>query len=149
MMSPIGKQVLTRINQNRRASILMEALLTVAILSVSLTVIVQGIMAAYRASRMGWRYSEAALALDSAMTERIFRGGVASGIDETGDLEKPFQSYDYRLVSSPAFLNQSINPRLNDVVLSVAWQDGAKAHSISAQTFLFNSTPPKDSGETP
>ncbi len=127
----------------------MEALLAVALLAISLTVIVQGITAAYRASRMGWRYSEAALALDNATVERIFQGGIAAGTEEDGNLDKPFGFYQYQLVSRAAVVNGAPNKRLNEASISASWKEGVKAHSVDLQTFLFNTSPSDDDSGSP
>ena len=131
---------------SEQGSMLMEALVAVVILAVGLTAVVQALVSAYLASRTSGRYSEAALALENAVVEKIYQGGIAAGVDEEGRMEKPFDRYRYKLASQPLNFNGASNDQINDVAVSVAWDEGAKIKTLSLQTFLFN-TSAKSSNE--
>lgn len=131
-MSPIGETA----KNNRRGSLLLESLLTAAIASVGLIVIVQSIVAAHRVARWAGRYREAAMALDNLLAERLFEGAAGLKVDEEGVLSPPFDRYRYRLSLSPLKIDGNNPAHLRVLTARIEWNQANKARSLEVESIV-------------
>lgn len=122
--------------QKRKGSLLLEALLTVVILSVSITLIIQSMTSSLRASVYSADYTKAALLMENKMFELLQDGFIESGRRVEGSFDKPFEKFRY-LVTTKAESRESLS-KINNVDMEITWNTGSKENRISLQTLLFD-----------
>lgn len=121
---------------NKRGSFLIEALLSVAILSVSLTLIIQSMTDSLRAMHQSTDYTAAVFLLDNQMVGLIQKGFVGADIEETGNFESPFEEYEYDL-RTKSLADETLKD-LNEVHLRIRWGTENKRKSMDLVSYLFN-----------
>jgi hypothetical protein len=104
-----------RANKNK-GSFLLEALIAVSILSVSL----------------------ATLLLEREMIEVVENGYIERDISQERNLEKPYERFTL-FIKTAAAGKEYVFDSLNEVQLTLSWEEGRKAHQFSVSTFIFNS----------
>ena len=117
-------------------SILLEALLSVIILSVSLVVIIQAITSSLRATVYSTQYVEAVSEIENKMAailETSFQGGSVE--DDAGVFENFSGRYNYTLSVADAF--NGAQSRLQQIDLAVKWKSGYKNNAIESQAFIL------------
>ena len=133
----------TRVSdRGRRGSLLVEALLSVGILSTALTLMIQSMTASLRAIQYGAGYTTALILLDNQMCELSRKGATASGLRETEELTgagDPLIVYRYSLQT--ASLDDAANQGITQADATVAWRSGKKDNVIGLTTFLFTALP--------
>ncbi|MDP8266517.1 MAG: prepilin-type N-terminal cleavage/methylation domain-containing protein [Candidatus Aceula meridiana] len=123
---------------SRRGFVLVEVLMTVAILSVVLTMIIRSHMASLRASTYTEEYSTAVLLLENKMTELIQKGFIRRDLEEQEAFDFPYEKFSY-LFQSKKSENAEDSDNLNEVTLTLFWPSGKGERKILATTYLFNS----------
>lgn len=121
--------------KNQKASLLIEALLTVVILSVSLTIIIQSLMSALRTASYTSEYTKAILLSQNKMFEVVSQNpGERSS--QQGAFDNPYEDYAYSLG-----IEDEGSQGLKKVTLEVAWNQIAKRKGITIETYLFEPPP--------
>ena len=118
--------------KSRQGSILLEALLSVIILSVGITVIVQSMTGSLRASVFSSDYSQAMLLLDNKMVEYLEQSSIEANLSEENSFSEPFDRFKYLLKTEPL----SDQPNLNKVHLEVNWKSQNIEKGLSLETYL-------------
>lgn len=119
-----------------KGSLLLEALLTVVILSTSLTFIIQGLTASQRAVVYSTDYIMAGMLLENKLFELIQNGSIAAYLSQEEGFPAPYERFQYFLETRPWQGEDSQN--LNEVILTVSWQKGKKKSQIEIHSCLFN-----------
>ncbi len=125
----------------KRGSILLEAILSIVILSTSITLVIQAMTASLRAGLYSHDYTQAALLLDNKMVELLQQGFIATGLSQEDSCPLPYSQYKYFLKTAPS--STGLEETINFVKLDISWILGKKSNRISTQTYLFNQ--PKES----
>ena len=109
--------------RGQRGSLLLEALLSVVILSVSIALIIQSMTSAMRASVYSKDATLAILKLDNLLTE--FKSG--SSVQQEQSQDDPF------ILSSV----ESTEDHIKRLDASVRWKAGAKHQSILVSSYAY------------
>ena len=117
-----------------KGSLIIEALLAVVILSTSLSLILQSLVASLRANVYSVDYTQALILLESKMNESLMKGKTTEGSEE-GDFPEPHERYSYVLKTQP--LTGEDEENLDQLMLSIAWNTKGKKNNISLETYLF------------
>ena len=129
-----GRSRTNRRMRNNKGSFLLEALLSVVILSVSITMIIQSMTASFRAMVYSGQYTAALILLENKMSDVIRKGFISAGLDEEDDFPEPYQRYRYFLRTNPSDEDQKIN----EVSLAVEWAAGKRKNRVGLTTYLLN-----------
>ena len=120
-----------------QGSLLLEALLSVVILSVSITLIIQSMVASLRASVYSTGYTMALNLLENKMYTLIQQGAQEEGFTEEDFLGDEEDHYTYVLSTESA--DQIGSENINKLKLKAIWQKGRKNNAIALETYLFKS----------
>ena len=123
------------INWNKRAITLLEVMITIIILSFGLTLIIRSFMMSLRASHLAKDYTIASLLIEEKMWELERVGSVEADLDEEGEFPEPNNKFKYRLETQKKTETEEA-ATLNNVKLTVSWQQANKSNSISVATLL-------------
>ena len=124
---------------SRRGSLLLEALLSITILSVSLTLVIQSMTASLRAAVYSTGYTTAIFLLEGKMVEMIQEGFVEAGQYADEAFSPPFEEYHYLMQTEAA--KETGFEDLNHIHMAVSWGRENKKSKISLGTFLFRPSP--------
>lgn len=123
-----------RSDDRRKGSLLLEALLAVVILSVSITLIIQSMIASLHAGAVSADYSQAMILLENKMAESLQKPSIESGLVQEGRFEAPFGKFGYALESE----SLEDQPNLNKVHLEVIWKNKEITKSLALETYASN-----------
>lgn len=123
------------LGSNKKGSLLVEALLTIVIMAVGLTFIMQSFLSGFRASAQVEDYSLASVLLEDKMNDLLQVGFIASGVEEEGNFPPPYEDFKYRLTSDN-IPEGGREGAINRVALEVSWPSGKKGRSLTAVTYL-------------
>lgn len=121
---------------------LVEVLLTVVIMAVSLTLIIQSLAASMRAVVFTGDYSRAVLVAENAMFEALKERFISTGYSLQGEETVYDKEFEYELEAAPPETLPFSDSLLNEITLKVAWPSGQRQKTISIATFFF--TPPEN-----
>lgn len=127
------------IRKNKKGLLLFEVMLTVIILSVGLTLILHCFSISLNATKTAQYYTTAALLIEDKMWELENEGAIAADLTEEGQFSPPYQEFNWRLQTKdkPA---QGQADKINEVKLTVFWQEGKRKGSTVITTYLPNET---------
>ena len=114
-------------------SVLLEALLSVVILSVSITIIIQSMMSSLRAAKYSEEYIQAIILLENKMTEIISRRILKEEVREEGAFSEFGGKYEYLLTATPLYGGDE---GLSSIAIDISWAKAKRKKKISAHTFL-------------
>lgn len=117
--------------KNRSGSFLLEAILSVVILSVSITMIIQAMTASLRAASYSAEYTQALVLADEKIHELLNKRSIVSGYFDEGTFPAFDEKYQYLIESD------SVNKDMNQVTLKLSWRSGRKNNAIVLDTYLF------------
>ncbi|GEM_PF-2821861 len=120
-------------DQNRRGSLLVEVLLTVVVLSISLNILIGGLLAGYRVTLLNSDYCQAMTLLENQMSR--WRSQDYHDISVTNNLALESQEkfhLDFNI--EPASFDQEQSLKYLNAVLS--WKAGAKTMRIPLSTYF-------------
>ena len=129
--------MMVKLCPRKHGSILIEALLTIIILSVGLTVIIQSLTSSLRTLGLVANYSTAILLGENKIFDFIQKGFIKASFKEEKNFSEGSAAYRYQLdvhkiPQAPA------TDKKNEVVLAVSWGAGSKEKSIALTTYLFD-----------
>jgi type II secretory pathway component PulJ len=118
----------------KRGSILLEVLLSVVILSVGLTAMIQSMTSALRAGRYSTDYMIALTAMEDNMFDLLEEGFVGTGSSQrqAGD---PYGDYRYFLEAEP--LDDTSPGGIQEVSAGILWKRGKRQNRIVFKTYGF------------
>ncbi|MBF0384386.1 MAG: hypothetical protein HQL27_00805 [Candidatus Omnitrophica bacterium] len=128
---------------NKRASMLIEALLSTVILSVSLTVIISSITACVRSIVYSSDYTEALFLAEDKMLKLLEKGSVAVNLKEEEAFPAPDDRFKYILQTNISEFSKAASDlpseeKINEVALKVYWDSGKRKNALEFNTYLFN-----------
>ncbi len=121
--------------KSRNGSLLAEALLAVVILSISLTFIIQSMIAGLRASRYVADCSSALILLENKMSGLMMNRYSSAYWNEKELCTDDIKEYQLLTKSRPSADRYQRN--LNDVQIEVIWRTGKKEYQIALTTYLL------------
>ena len=120
---------------NARGLSLVEILVTVAILSISLVMIVRSFMTSLRALEISKGFVVARLLLEEKMWQIKQQGAVTSDRDEREQFADPHGAFEYTLRTRA--VEGGLAPQdLHEVSLTVAWREGRRTNEIAVVTYM-------------
>ena len=126
----------------RKGSLLLEALLSIIILSTSISLVIRAMTSSLRATRYSADYTEAMFLLENEFFDILSEGFVVA--DEQGEkrLEEPYEKYSCSIESEEfedAIMPTSGEdiPVILEVGSDISWKSGRKENKLTIQTFLF------------
>lgn len=122
------------IAQNQRGSFLLEALLSVVILSVSITIIIHSLASAARTTTQTSRYITASVLADDYLTEILWKRFIESGVYRAGNFERPYEKFRYLLETRRA---EHAPDGINEVSLDVSWPSRNTSRKLKVKTYLL------------
>ena len=122
---------------NKKGSFLIEALLTIVIMSIGLTFIIQSFLSSFRASAQVADYAIATILLENKISNLSQIGLIADNLDEEDIFLKPFDDFRYHL-KTKNINDEGKSGFLNLVDLEIVWFSGKKKHSTALTTYLSN-----------
>lgn len=108
--------------------------MSVVILSVSITMIIQSMTASFRAMTYSGQYTAALVLLENKMTGVVREGFINAGLEEDGDCPEPYGRYRYSLRTSPSEEQENIN----EVNLGIEWTAGKRKSRLGLTTYLLS-----------
>ena len=121
---------------SRRGVLLIEILLSMVILSVSLTLIMQSLLSNLHAIAGAIDYARNTLAFESKL-DLVFMQSLRHDPIHDGELADSSGEYQFFLKQHPVQAsNNSTAMRLNEAELTMSWKNGKKENHISTVTFL-------------
>ena len=124
----------------RRGFLLIEALATIVILSVSLSLIIHSYAGSMRAAAYASDYTRASIVLEGAMNTLLQSGFIEDGFYHEGTFSSPYDMFRYA-IEARAVTEHDTLPSLSEVTLTVAWDAGRQERTLSATTYLFTVLP--------
>lgn len=125
--------------KKNKGLLLFEVMLTIIILSVGLTLILRSFYSSLNATKIAQYYTTAALLIEDKMWELENEGVVAVDLDQEGQFSAPDQQFNWHLETKDKEVQEQ-NGKLNEVKLSVWWQEGKRKGNIFVTTYLGNKT---------
>lgn len=107
---------------------LMEVMLAAALLGIGLVVIIQSINASLRSSESVANVATASWLLEQKLTD-VFQARYANGRD-SGKFGSAWDNFRWETEC------RSLNRNLDDIILSIYWQERNEEKKISAETFM-------------
>ncbi len=122
---------------SRKGSILVEVLLTVVILAVGLTAIIQAMNTSVRGVYHTTGYTTAVLLAENTMFSYVSKGFVRSGLSEDTKFSPPYTAYRYHLQTHNVS-DEGSSGKKNEVTLTVLWGREGKEKKLALVTYLFD-----------
>ena len=119
----------------KRASILLEALLSVIILSVSIVTINQSMTASLRSLVYSEDYTKALIYLENQIFDLMYLGYVESNQNKEITLPED-ERFWLTVVTKPASFGQG--SKINELKLTISWKSGKRKNNMAFETYLFN-----------
>ena len=120
--------------RSERGFFLVEVLLSVVILSVSLTLIIQSMTSALRSSVFAEDHATALILLENKMFDLLEKGFVETDLKKQEQIPRPYDRYWYFLDVKPA--GGTNERRLNEVDAGLTWKSGKRQNSVAFQMYL-------------
>lgn len=120
--------------RNEGGFFLVEVLLSVVILSVSLTLIIQSMTSALRSSAFAGEHTTALILLENKMFDLLEKGFVETDLRKQEQIPQPYDRYVYFLDVKP--VEGSNDRRLNEVDAGLTWKSGKRQNRVAFQTYL-------------
>lgn len=127
--------------KKKQGALLIEVLLTIAVMTGGLVLIIQSFVASLRASVYTSDYSLAILLTQNKMTELLQLGSVKDSLHEEGSYPEPYEKFQYDL-KTKNINEDSETGFYNQVDFLVSWRSGKREHKILVTTFLPNRESP-------
>jgi len=121
-------------SRNHKGSILLETLLSIMILSVSVTLIIQSLMSSLRASAYSAHYTVAAALLESRMTELLISDPPEDVFAKEEEISFPHDQFRYELTVND--LDADEFESIKDVRISVLWKSGKKNNRLTLNSYI-------------
>ena len=122
-------------DRSQKGSVLLEALLSIIILSVGLTALVQSMTSSLRSMAFSSKYTLASILLENKMFEAYQHMFQGEDLDEEGTMEEPNEGYHYRMETHP--LDQYHSETLKQFTLRLDWAQRGKTPGLAIETYLF------------
>ncbi|HBR14541.1 MAG TPA: hypothetical protein DD723_03225 [Candidatus Omnitrophica bacterium] len=122
-----------------KGSLLLEGLLSVAILSFAVTLIIQAMTSSLRAILYSADYTTALVLGEDKMFDLLKDGFIESGLRQEGKFSSPYNRFQYALKADPH--QEDGENGFNDVTLDVFWGKEKRKNHVVVRTYFL--TPPE------
>ena len=117
-----------------RASILLEALLSILVMAVGLTAIMQSLTTGYRAALINKDYLQAIFLAEDQMAMIVFEGMADAASSEK--FPAPNERFEYDVAVGPSKVSDM--DELQEVNFKISWLTGSQQNELPVTTFLFH-----------
>ena len=117
--------------------VLLEAVVSVVILAVSMTVLIESLTAAYKATVINATYIQALNLLENQMSLLTRTPFLESELSPSRRFPPPNDNFEYTEEAAQSPLDPS--GQLQDLKISLKWKTGSKENKISMTTSLLKS----------
>lgn len=124
--------------KEKKGFLLVEVLLTIAILAIGITTIVRSFLISLRAGKISADYVQAQMLLDNNLNLLENEGEVDSGLQFEENFQPPNEKFKFKLNTQNIKVNDEKGD-LNEVSASVSWSAQKTNQNISLATYLKNS----------
>ena len=119
----------------QKGALLIEVLLTMVVLAVGLTLIIQSFMTTLRATAYTADYSTATLLAEDKMYELVQPGKIKDSLSEENKFAEPYDKFKYHLTTKN-LADGNEKGYLNEIDLLISWTAGQKDRSLHVVTYL-------------
>lgn len=131
---------LITVKKNKDGFMLFEAILSVAILSLGLVLILHSFTGSLRAARVSQDYMRAALLLEDKMSRLEIRGSPPAGLSQ-GEFSQGNEGFTWEIKTTPVEgtsdgEEEEKKAGLNEVRLTVSWSEGKRIQRATLITYL-------------
>ena len=123
------------VQRSSRGFILVEVLVSVAILSVSVTLIIRSMSAALRNIVYSTQYTRASDEFENYLFAVLSKGGIEPGHEEHWIMSNKEPKTKYTISALPR--NSDENDRICRVQAETAWVSGRRNNKITIETYLL------------
>lgn len=121
---------------NSKGSLLIEALLSVVILSISLTLIIRSMTSSLRATIYSLDYAKAGWLADNTMFTFLHTPAEVEGGSKSGEFSPPFEKYGYEM-EIKEFSRDGESLPLEVVHLDIFWGRETQQRQVSLKAVIF------------
>lgn len=118
----------------RRGSMLLEALLSVMILSVSMTLVIRSMSQSARAAAYSAEYFRSLFLLENQMADIVGSPQEYAGAVKSGRLPYPYEDYRYQASAAPVAGAGLEN--LKELTFDLSWSRGERFNNLKLITYL-------------
>jgi hypothetical protein len=123
--------------KGKRAFLLVEALMTVAILATALTLIVRSFLTCIWVGKLATDYIQAQILLENRLSLLEIAGTIDDGLNYEEPFPAPNEKFKFKLVTQNVKTDDQVSD-LNRVIASVFWNAQKRSPHISVSTYLKN-----------
>jgi type II secretory pathway pseudopilin PulG len=123
--------------KRKNAFLLVEVLLTIAILATGLTVLVRSILASLQAGKVTSDYVQAQMLLENNLSLFESQAAIKDGLQIEEAFPSPNERFKFFINTQNIKVNSETGP-LNSVIASVSWAAQKRNQKISVSTYLKN-----------
>ncbi|VAW18010.1 hypothetical protein MNBD_BACTEROID05-138 [hydrothermal vent metagenome] len=128
--------MLSKKNKKQKGSILLEALLSVVVLSVGITVIIQAMTSSLRSTSYNGQYSQAMILLENQLFDLMQGTTSLESFDQMQRMSGFVTNYRYELAEKD--IGESFDNVLSQVKADISWKSGQKNNQININTYRLN-----------
>ncbi len=128
--------MLLKKNKKQKGSILLEALISVVVLSVGITVIIQAMTSSLRSASYNGQYSQAMILLENQLFDLMQGTTSLEGFDQMQRISGFMTDYRYELIEKNS--GTSFDNGLSQVQAGISWKSGHKKNQININTYRLN-----------
>jgi len=121
---------------SHRGMLLLEAIFAIVILVTTLSVIIESLVSALRATVITADYSKALVLADQVMAGLMRQRFIDATFQEEADFSAPDEQFHYEIKTQKMPVEDNAGAGLNEVQLTVSWKSGSKEQNISLVTWL-------------
>jgi Tfp pilus assembly protein PilV len=115
-------------------SLLIEALLSTVILSVSLTLIIQSMVMSLRSKNHVRDYIQAVILAESTMAQTLFKADQLDLSGSEGKFDEPFEKYKYKMTYDDKAMDSE---NLKELNLNITWQSGRRKNALPLISYIY------------
>ena len=130
---------------NENGSLLVEALLSVVILSVSITLIIQSMASSLRATVYNGEYTNALFLMENKLFDIVRKEKLDARMIGERQFDAPFEKYQYSLTTEP--VTETEDSHISNINVGISWQTGRRDNHIEVDTFALNKDNNEDNQE--
>lgn len=126
-------------NKESKAFLLIEVLLTIAILATGLVLLVRSLLSSLQAAKLSADYIQAEMLLENNLSLWEIQGTIADNLNIEEDFATPNDKFKFKLKTENIMIDGKTG-FLNKVGASVIWNAQKAGKNVSLTTFLKNET---------
>ena len=120
-----------------RAAVLVEAVVSIVILAVTATVLIEALTGAFKNTTLNADYAKGLLLLDNQMSQLTRTAFLEKDLGPSRSFPPPYDRFEYSEKTTASALDPS--GELREVHLQLSWKSGRKENEITLTTCLLKS----------